>query len=327
MNDLKVLNCAYSFMDNYAQHAGLSILSLFDNNIEADEINVYILDNNICEDNKKRLNSIAKQYNRNIIFIDLAQLTSKMNVETHFCRSTYGKLFLAQIKEVDLMLTFDCDTIVTGSLLELLNIDMQDALVAGVQDTVNPYFVYKIGLSNDDRYINCGGVILLNLKLWRELDIENKCIDYVISYRGNPPFVDQGTVNHVCRDRKKILPPEYNLINPMFMFPVEKIKRLFRMKTYYSQNEIENAKKKPKVIHFTGELFNRPWFLNCSHPMKQIYLDYLAKSPWKNYELVYKQVSKNCRIQNWIYYHCPFYIYELMIRFIHLRHLLQNRVM
>lgn len=40
------------------------------------------------------------------------------------------------------MLTFDCDTIVTGSLLELLNIDMQDALVAGVQDTVNPYFVY-----------------------------------------------------------------------------------------------------------------------------------------------------------------------------------------
>ena len=150
MNDLKVLNCAYSFMDNYAQHAGLSILSLFDNNIEADEINVYILDNNICEDNKTRLNSIAKQYNRNIIFIDLAQLTSKMNVETHFCRRTYGKLFLAQIKEVDLMLTFDCDTIVTGSLLELLNIDMQDALVAGVQDTVNPYFVYKIGLSNDD---------------------------------------------------------------------------------------------------------------------------------------------------------------------------------
>ena len=62
MNDLKVLNCAYSFMDNYAQHAGLSILSLFDNNIEADEINVYILDNNICEDNKTRLNSIAKQY-------------------------------------------------------------------------------------------------------------------------------------------------------------------------------------------------------------------------------------------------------------------------
>ena len=48
MNDLKVLNCAYSFMDNYAQHAGLSILSLFENNIEADEINVYILDNNIC---------------------------------------------------------------------------------------------------------------------------------------------------------------------------------------------------------------------------------------------------------------------------------------
>lgn len=100
MNDLKVLNCAYSFMDNYAQHAGLSILSLFDNNIEADEINVYILDNNICEDNKTRLNSIAKQYNRNIIFIDLAQLTSKMNVETHFVGVHMESCFLPRLKRL-----------------------------------------------------------------------------------------------------------------------------------------------------------------------------------------------------------------------------------
>jgi hypothetical protein len=38
-------------------------------------------------------------------------------------------------------------------------------------------------------------------------------------------------------------------------------------------------------------------------------------------------MSQNCRIQNWIYYHCPFFVYELMVRFIHVRHLLQKRVM
>jgi lipopolysaccharide biosynthesis glycosyltransferase len=323
----KILNCAYSFMDNYAQHAGLSILSLFDNNKEADEINVYVLDNHIGEVNHRRLESIAAQYGRKIIFVDLDKLSAKMDVDTHFCRSTYGKLFLAQIEEVDLMLTFDCDTIVSGSLLDLLDVDMTDTLFAGVQDTVNPYFVHKIGLTDADRYLNCGGVILLNLKLWREQGIEDKCIDYVMSYGGNPPFVDQGTVNRICKNSKKVLPPEYNLINPMFMVRVDKITRLFRMKTYYTQEEIAKAMEHPKVIHFTGELYNRPWFKNCTHPLKQVYLDYLAVSPWKDYQPVYKQMSQNCRIQNWIYYHCPFFIYELMVRFIHVRHLLQKRVM
>ena len=322
-----VLNCAYSFMDNYAQHAGLSILSLFDNNKEADEINVYVLDNNIGEKNRNNLVHIAAQYGRRIIFVDLAKMSSKMDVDTHFCRSTYGKLFLAQIPEVDLMLTFDCDTIVSGSLADLLDVDMTDTLVAGVQDTVNPYFVHKIGLTNKDRYINCGGVILLNLKLWREMGIESKCVDYVMSFDGNPPFVDQGTINHICKDKKKILPPEYNLINPMFMFPVDKIKRLFRMETYYSQEEIEYAMKHPKVIHFTGELYNRPWFSNCDHPMKQVYLDYLAQSPWKDNLPVFKPMSKNCKIQKWIYDNCPFCVYELMVRFIHVRHKVQKRIM
>lgn len=327
MSERKVLNCAYSFMDNYAQHAGLSILSLFDNNKEADEINVYVLDNKIGKENHARLDSLAKDYGRNIIYVDLDELSKKMDVDTHFCRSTYGKLFLAQIKEVDVMLTFDCDTIVSGSLLELLDVDMTNTLFAGVQDTVNPYFVHKIGLSDADRYLNCGGVILLNLKLWREWGIEDKCIDYVKSFDGNPPFVDQGTINCICKDHKKVLPPEYNLINPMFMFPVEKIKKLFKMKEYYSQQEIENAKKHPVVIHFTGELYNRPWFANCDHPLKNVYLDYLAKSPWKDNKPMFKQMSRNCRIQRWIYLNCPFFVYKMMVRFIEYRHRVQKRIM
>ena len=323
----KILNCAYSFMDNYAQHAGLSILSLFENNKEADEINVYIIEYGIGEENKDRLKIIAQNYNRNIYFIDLESISAKMDVNTNFCRSTYGKLFLSQIENVDLMLTFDCDTIISGSLLELLNIDMTNTLVAGVQDTVNPYFVYKIGLSDEDRYINCGGVILLNLALWRKLGIEEKCIDYVMSFEGNPPFVDQGTINHICKGRTKILPPHYNVINPMFMFPVEKIKRLFKMKMYYTQQEIDDAKENPKVIHYTGELYNRPWFLNCDHPLKDIYIDYLYKSPWKEFILKHKDMSMNCKIQKWVYNNCPFCIYQLMIKFIYYRHKLTKRIM
>ncbi len=321
-----ILNAAYSFMDNYAQHAGLSIMSLFDNNRDIDEINVYVIDGGIRETNKQRLENIASDFDRNVIFIDLEEISRKMEISTNFCRSTYGKLFLSQIKDVDRMLAFDCDTIVSGSLKDLLTYNIDDCLVAGVQDTVNPYYVDKAELSIDKRYINCGGVIILNLKLWRALGIEDKCLEYVMQHNGNPPFVDQGTINYICKDKVKVLPPEYNLINPMLMFNVEKIKDLFKLGSYYTQSEIENAKKKPLVIHYTGELFNRPWFKNCTHPYKDVYIDYLRKSPW-NGELKNKAFSNNCRIQNFTYHNMPYPIYKLMIRFIEFRHRHTTRIM
>lgn len=324
MQKAKILNCAYSFDDNYAQHGGLSMLSLFENNKEADEINVYILDNHIGKTNCNKIEQIANQYGRKVIFVDLDKLTEKMNVVTNFNRSSYGRLFLTQFKEVDLMLYIDSDTIVTGSLLELLDVDMTNMQIAGVQDTLNPYFIRKTGLKNEDRYINGGGVILLNLKEWRKSDLEEKCLDYVFSFEGNPPFDDQGTLNHVCKDHVRILPPEYNLMPPMYQFSVKKIKRLFQMKTYYSQEEVDFAIQHPKVIHFTAEFYNRPWFKNCTHPMKRVYVDYLTKSPWSDSELTEKEMSKNCRIQNWIYTHCPFFVYLLMVRFIHVRHILRD---
>ncbi len=323
---MKTLNCTYSFMDNYSQQAGVSILSLFENNKDADEINIYIIDYGISDENKGKFTSIANQYKRNLYFYNLLDISSSLKVKTNFCRSTYGKLFMNHIANVDRMLVFDCDTVITGSLSKLLDIDMSKTLVAGVQDTVNPYFVRKIGLTNCDRYINCGGVIVINLLLWKQYDMENKAVNYILKYGGNPPFVDQGTINHICKGHIKILPPEYNLINPMFMFPVNKLKRLFKMKYYYEQNEIEYAKLHPIVIHFTAELYNRPWSLNCSHPLKTTYLDYLKISPW-NKPLDDIPLTKNCRIQKWIYNNCPFFVYILMIRFITIRHKLMTRIM
>ena len=320
------MNVAYSCMDNYAQHAGVSILSLLENNKDIDEICVYIIDNHISEENKDNLRQIVNDYGRKIVFVDLYELSKSLKSATDFCRSTYGKLFFPELEGVDRMLSFDCDTVVTGSLKDLLEMDMTDTLVAGVQDTVNPYFVHKIGLTNKDRYINCGGVIVLNLDLWRKMGTEKLCVDYVEEFNGNPPFVDQGTINKFCKDNKQILSPKYNVINPMFMYSVKQIKKLFKMETYYSQEEIDDAKENPLVIHFTGELYNRPWFSNCTHPLKDEYVKYLKMSPWSS-ELTEGDESKNGKIQKFVYYKCPFFVYRMMIKFIEVRHKLTNRSM
>ena len=165
------MNCAFSCDDAYIQHAGVCTYSIFLNNRDVEEIYVYFIDNHISQIYKDMLCEIAQGFKsdgeRKIIFVDLFEISKDLKVATDFNRSTYGKLFLGRIEEVDRMLCFDCDTVCTGSLKQLLTFDMKGASVWGVQDTVNPYFVQAIGKDETYRYINCGGVIVINLEDWR----------------------------------------------------------------------------------------------------------------------------------------------------------------
>ena len=48
------LNVVYSTDDNYAQHTGVSIISLLDNNRHFLNIEIYIIDNNISSENREK---------------------------------------------------------------------------------------------------------------------------------------------------------------------------------------------------------------------------------------------------------------------------------
>lgn len=322
------MNCAFSCDDAYIQHAGVCTYSIFKNNRDIEEIYIYFIDNYISDKYKEQLYEVSESFSgdgvRKIVFVDLYEISKELKVCTDFCRSTYGKLFMGQIEEVDRMLCFDCDTVCVGSLKPLLTMDLENATVWGVQDTVNPYFVKAIGRDSHYRYINCGGVIVLNLKKWREMDMEQQFVAYITEHGGNPPFVDQGAINKLCETG--VLPPTYNVINPMFMYPVKRIKKLFKIKNYYTQSEIDDAKENPVVIHYTGERYNRPWCYGCDHPLKEYYLEILEMTPWAG-NIIDKPLSKNCKIQNWIYDYCPFWVYFLMIRFIEVRHTFFKRSM
>ena len=314
------LNVAYSFDDGYAQHAAVSITSLLENNKDIEEIFIHIITNSLSKENVSRIEQIASQYERTIHYIDLQKLTHRLKIETNFNRSAYGRIFLDSLSDIERIIYIDSDTVINGSLKDLMMLDLNNTLVAGVQDTVNPYYILNIGLNHNVRYINDGGVIVMNLKLWREMNITPKCIDFICKFNGCPPHNDQGTINAVCNGYIKILPASYNVMPPMFCFTHKQILKLFKMKKYYTQVDIDIAIKKPIVIHFTDEFFNRPWFSNCIHPLKDLYLKYLSLTPWKGCEQQHKELTRNCKIQNWVYSNCPFFVYKLMIRFIEFKH-------
>ena len=69
----EILNVMYLTDNNYVVFAGVSIISLFENNKDIENINVYVIDDSISEKNKKIYLDIANKYKRNIIFLDLSK--------------------------------------------------------------------------------------------------------------------------------------------------------------------------------------------------------------------------------------------------------------
>ncbi|PEZ83313.1 glycosyltransferase family 8 protein [Bacillus sp. AFS017274] len=303
------LNVLYSTDDNYAKYGGVSMLSLFENNKNIDEICVYIIDNKISKENKEKLSEIANVYNRNLVFIDGSDMLRKTEKKDDFPIAAYGRLFISNLINVDKILYLDCDTIINGSLKHLWLKNIDDFFVAGVQDNPAKYNVSIIGMDDNDRYLN-SGILLINLSLWRKNKLEKKFVEFINKYRGNVPHHDQGIINGVCKGRILILEPEFNLMPPFLHMNRMQIMKLYNIKKYYTQQQINSAIKDPVIIHFISKFYNRPWNKECTHPFKKLYEKYLNLSPWNN-KLSNSPLDTKVQIRKRVYEKMPFFIYHL----------------
>lgn len=304
------LNVAYSTDENYAKHACVSMVSLFEHNKNFDIIHVYIIDNNITIETKKKFLDIAKKYNRDIEFISFDILYKGLALNDKYPASAYARLSLSRISEINKILYLDCDTIINYSLEELWNINIDSYLIAGVHDNPKKYMVSIIGMNENHKYIN-SGVLLINLEEWRKIKIENNFIDFIKKYKGEIPHEDQGVINGVCKDRILIIEPKFNMMPQMIYMSSEKIKKLATINQYYSQEELNDAIERPVIIHYTGLFYNRPWNKSCDHPYKNEYIRYLKKIDF-NCILENRKLKKGVKIRKFIYFNMPFFIYVIL---------------
>lgn len=285
MNERSELYVSYASDDNYSCYMGISIVSLFESNKDIDDIVVYVLDCGIGDSNRQKLMEVAEKYKRTIVFKAVDDLVTglKLNMGPRkISVVSYARLFLASIvpDSVDKVIYIDCDTIVCDSLLPMWNVNLENALVAGVQDTVDSYFNKIIDLGQGIRYVNAG-ILLINLSLWRKENIQNSFLEYIDEMNGTVPHHDQGVINHVSAERRVILPLRFNVTSNIFTFSEKTIRRMHGISgEYYTQSEIEEARKNPAILHFTTGLLGRPWEENCRHPHKDKYEKALEISPW-----------------------------------------------
>lgn len=310
------LAVVYSSDDNYAQHTGVSIISLLDNNKHFDDIQIYIIDNEISKTNKDKLIDIINKYERKIYFVDFNEYKNrlKLNMQWNISISSYARLFVSSMlpHNLDKVLYFDCDTVIVNRLDELWNTNMNKYYVAGVADTVSNSTKSAVGIVSDGKYINAG-MLLINLKRWREDNIEDKFIEFININNGRVTHHDQGVINGVLHNKLKIIPPKFNLMTVYYTMKREDIISYYKIDSeFYSEDIIQESLKNPVYIHFTPGFTTRPWIKGCKHPKKQIYLDYLEKTPWKNAKLEKDKSKFRVKVINLMYRNLSFKIAQII---------------
>lgn len=324
----------YQSDDNYAPFMGVSIYSLFKNNIDVDDIVVFIIDDDISDNNKQKLLSLANEYKRTINFLSISPISDLAEAQEFAQyngmrknKHSYYKLFMAHIlpKEIHRILYIDCDTLVVGTIQDLVNIEMGDNIVGMVLDSL----VYKgktsIGLNLSDCYYN-SGVILINLDLWREKKCENMIVD-TLKKHGQYGTVDQDVLNVALYNKICTLPMDYNVQPHHLDFSIKTYFRVFpQREDYYSVGEISKALSSPKIIHFFRYLGKSPWNTNNYHPDEKMFDSYLSCSPWKDYVKLDRALPLSNKIEVILYRILPKTVYFKLFIFFHERMIVASNV-
>ncbi|MCL2080363.1 MAG: glycosyltransferase family 8 protein [Oscillospiraceae bacterium] len=212
------MNILYAFDDKFAEIAGISILSLFENNKDADEINVYAICDGVSDINKQRLITLSEDYGRILIFLDAPDVEKIAGTSlrvTLWSLATFYRIFISSVLPSDMkkIIYIDSDTTVQSSLFELWNTEQGDNIISGVMDIKLPHLRnQRVFLKRKDIYINAG-VMLINLALWRHYDVESKFIKFIRLMDGKLPFVDQDVINSVLKGFIGTVDPKFNYLH------------------------------------------------------------------------------------------------------------------
>lgn len=279
------MNILYASDDNFAWIMGISMLSLFENNKGSKDINVYLLADNIHEDNLKKLESIANEYQRNLFVLD----SNKIEISDSLCVGRWPKAAITRVfahallpKDMDTILYLDCDIIVNDDISELYNHPLENKAFWAVKDCVSKAYKKKIDI--DDIYINTG-VLLMNLNYFRSCNITERLNDFVNKYSKVIIYPDQEFLNSMFKGDIGVLDLVYNLMVQTSQYSFNELKLIRHPDAFYTKKEIENAKQNPKLIHYTTCLLNvRPWYAYSNLNNVDTFDKYMEMSPWSHVE-------------------------------------------
>ena len=284
-----IAHIVYASDDRFAEILGVSLVSLYENSSDMEEIIIYILDSGIKVKNKAWIEAISRRYERTTpTWIKAQDISKVLSMEVALDRgslSQYARLFISSNLplELDRVLYLDCDIVINKSIRELWNLDFKGKIIGALMDAFSPQYRANINLKPNDIMFN-SGVMLIDLKYWREQEVEGRLLKFIRDKHGKIQQGDQGALNAVLSHDTYCFEPRYNSLTIYYDFNYDEMMAYRKPpQGFYRQQEIKRAIEDPSIIHFTTSfLSKRPWVIGCQHRYVELWLKYKALSPWKS---------------------------------------------
>ena len=303
MNTASRADVVYVFDNNYAPITGVSITSLFVNNTDLDEINVYLLGYKIDKTNRGRFEKLATRYGRKIQLVDI---TKSVDEYENLGLLSYGgsyvpfeKLFCVDHVPIDVdhLIYVDCDIIAMRSIRPLLQ---TDGLISMIKDS--------LALRTGNPYQNASPfnskLIVFDAKRWRAEKWSDKFRDFLANFKEKFYPAEEPVYYLVCKDEIKTLPLQF-AVDPIFRAVSKEDYLAVSPNLVYSPEEVSTAYQNPLLIHMAPFFGEKPWQDGTIHPDKELFDKYLKLSLWSDYKKQPVSTGGIYEVERWMFRHLP----------------------
>lgn len=304
MKNQKIINICITSDDNYIEHLYITLYSLLVNLDKEHHCNIYILDWWLNKKSKNFVDSLLGRFIWiNIFYVETNVGNYRQYPSFNGTRQTYFRLDIPNLipSNVDRILYLDPDIIINWDISDMYNTNLDwYAIWAPTEEKIHLVYDYILNFHNKNWYFN-GWVLLMNLKNFREKNLSNKLINYIVSAKKNY-FCDQDALNYVLWDMRLPIPWKYN------------VTEIICYKYYFKKN-------KSIIIHYCW--WWKPWLNYCTHPLRNLYIKYRKESwlediKWKKSKtkLLKSKYEQIYSVLRAFFPHIIYYIWILRLKFI-----------
>ena len=258
----------------YSQHLAVTLVSLLENN-RANRFDVLVVTLNMAEADRRRLAELAARFpNLSLAFqpFDISRY-SHFRTDNHISHASYLRIFIPEIlpESVEKVLYLDCDLVVRHDIAPLWQTELGDKVLAAAR---NPFFVRHddLEMPAGADYFNAG-VLVMNLKRWRELDGTARLIRFIEAHHDHLWAHDQDALNAVFCGEIRELAPHWNFQTAMLWSEPDGLS--------LSYAQYRDLLEDPGIVHYTTP--SKPWHFANLHPYKSTYYQYLTKTPYSDF--------------------------------------------
>lgn len=266
----RIMDIAFCINEAYAIHISTLMASILANT-PTRPLTFHIVSSDLTPETEERLRQQAQVQHAQVVLHKVGNAVHKIitalpSSSAHISNDVYNRYLLADLlPQLDRVLYMDGDIVVQGDLTPLWKTPLEGLCCAGVEDRYINRIGHKeaLGLRPEEPYLN-GGVLLINLRYWREHQLGEALIRLTQTKGNALPYKDQDALSllargHLCR------------VDERFNFALDNV--------LFAPSQLVYS---AVVLHYTGA--EKPWtsIFSGIHPLGWRYQHYLRETPYRH---------------------------------------------